>query len=148
MQYLPAKEVADSLLEQYWDAVHYMARLLHRPTFERQWAQFWNSVHVGVEPPASLQALVMAMLLSSVTSMSEERITYEFRAEKAQLLDTFRQGTESALYRANFLRTTKVQTLQAFVMYLVCTTVCLLLAAANACRFLFAEERYQGLIRP
>jgi hypothetical protein len=119
MQYLPAKEVADKLLEQYWTAVHHMARLLHRPTFERQWAQFWNSVHVGVEPPASLQALLLATLLSAVTSMSEDIVTHEYRAQKANLLDTFRQGTESALFRANFLRTTKLQTLQAFVMYLV-----------------------------
>jgi hypothetical protein len=147
MQYLPAKEVADSLLEQYWDAVHYMARVLHRPTFERQWTQFWNSVHMGVEPPASLQALVMAVLLSSVISMTEERITYEFRAEKGQLLDTFRQGTESALYRANFLRTTKVQTLQAFVMYLVCIMVYFLFVANNI-RFPFAEEKSPEHIRP
>jgi hypothetical protein len=119
MQYLPAKNVADRLLEQYWEAVHYMARVLHRPTFERRWVQFWENIHVGVDPPASLQALVMATLLSAVVSMSEEAITYEFRVEKAQLLDTFREGTETALYRANFLRTTKLQTLQAFVMYLV-----------------------------
>jgi hypothetical protein len=119
MQYLPTKEVADRLLEQYWKAVHHMARLLHRPTFERQWSQFWNSVDVGVEPPASLQALLMATLLSAVTSMSEDIITHEYRTQKAQLLDTFRRGTESALFRANFLRTTKLQTLQAFVMYLV-----------------------------
>jgi hypothetical protein len=76
-------------------------------------------VDVGVEPPASLQALLMATLLSAVTSMSEDIITHEYRTQKAQLLDTFRRGTESALFRANFLRTTKLQTLQAFVMYLV-----------------------------
>lgn len=30
------------------------------------------------------------------------------------------EGTEAALARANFLSTTKLETLQAFVMYMVC----------------------------
>jgi len=119
LQYLPAKSIADRLLEQYWEAVHYMARVVHRPTYERQWAHFWECIHMGVEPPASMQALVMGTLLSSLMSLSEDRVAYEFGAVKSQLLDSFRQGTESALYKANFLRTTKLQTLQALIMYLV-----------------------------
>lgn len=38
---------------------------------------------------------------------------------KASLVDNFKLGTETALARANFLRTTKIEVLQAFVMYLV-----------------------------
>jgi hypothetical protein len=119
MQYLPSRPVAERFLEQYWEAVHYMCRVVHRPTFERQWAQFWDSIQVGLEPPASLQALVMGVLLSAAISMAEDRIVYEFGAVKQQLVDSFRQGTEMALYKANFLRTTKLHTLQAFVLYLV-----------------------------
>lgn len=96
-----------------------MARTVHRPSFERQWQQFWDCIQVNVEPPAPIQALVMASLLSGAISMSEDRISYEFGAVKKQLVDSFRQGTEMALYRANFLRTTKLLTLQALVMYLV-----------------------------
>ena len=47
----------------------------------------------------------------------------EFGVTKDGLVDNFRQGTESALARANFLRTTKLETLQAFVMYLVSVLV-------------------------
>jgi hypothetical protein len=72
-----------------------------------------------MEPPASFQALVMGALLSAAISMSEDRVAFEFGAVKAQLVDSFRQGTEMALYKANFLRTTKIHTLQALVMYLV-----------------------------
>jgi hypothetical protein len=39
--------------------------------------------------------------------------------EKRTMVDNFREGTEKALAKANFLRTTKLETLQAFVMYLV-----------------------------
>jgi hypothetical protein len=119
MQYLPSRSVADRLLEQYWEAVHYMARVVHRPSFERQWQQFWERITVGVEPPASSQALIMGILLSAAVSMSEDRVAYEFGAVKSQLVDSFRQGTEMALYKANFLRTTKMITLQALVVYLV-----------------------------
>lgn len=43
----------------------------------------------------------------------------EFGVAKASLVDNFKLGTETALSRANFLRTTKIEILQAFVMYLV-----------------------------
>jgi hypothetical protein len=119
IHYLPSKQVADRLLQRYWESCHLVAKVLHRPTFERQWDDFWNKVHLGNEPPPSLQALVMATLFSAVTSMEDDFVQYQFRVPKVQLLDTVQQGTESALFRAGFLRTTKLQTLQAFVMYLV-----------------------------
>jgi hypothetical protein len=120
MVYLPSKNVADSLLNHYWIAVHPVARIVHRPTFERQWALFWQQVHGGHEPLASLQALVMGLLMSTVISLSEQAISMQLGVEKIQLLRSFQLGAESALCRANFLRTTKLQTLQALVMYLVC----------------------------
>lgn len=119
MSYLPSQNVADNLLNQYWNCVHYMCRLLHRPTFERQYISFWQQVQGGIEPPASLQALVFAVLLAATTSLDDEQIAMQFGVEKKQLVESFQQGTESALYRANFIRTTKLQTLQALVMYLV-----------------------------
>ncbi|KAE9972226.1 hypothetical protein EG327_009566 [Venturia inaequalis] len=119
MSYLPSQQVADSLLNQYWNCVHYMCRVLHRPTFERQYISFWQQVQGGIEPPASLQALVFSVLLSATISLDEEQIAMQFGVEKKQLIESFQQGTESALYRANFIRTTKLQTLQALVMYLI-----------------------------
>jgi hypothetical protein len=120
MIYLPSKNVADSLLNHYWLAVDQVAKLVHRPSFEREWTLFWDQVHSGNEPLASLQALVMATLMSSVISLSEQAISMQLGVPKVQLLRSFQQGAESALCRANFLRTTKFQTLQALVMYLVC----------------------------
>jgi hypothetical protein len=119
LHYLPSKQLSDRLLQRYWDSWHPVARVLHRPTFERQWDEFWLNIHLGVEPSQSLQALVMATLFTSVTSMEDAAVQYQFQVPKVQLLDTVQHGTESALFRAGFLRTTKLQTLQAFVMYLV-----------------------------
>jgi hypothetical protein len=119
MHYLPSKMMVDKLIAHYWQAVHIIARTVHRPSFERQYARFWDEITAGIEPRASFQAVVFAALLSSVISMSEDRIQQNFGVSRQSLIDNFRQGTESALSRANLLCTTKLETLQAFVMYLV-----------------------------
>lgn len=122
MTYLPSKVLVDRLMAHYWEAVHVIARMVHRPSFERQYEAFWASIGNGVEPRISFQAIVFAALLSSVVSMSEEKLLTEYGVDKHSLVDSFKKGTEAALARANFLRTTKLETLQAFVMYLVSRT--------------------------
>jgi hypothetical protein len=96
-----------------------MARVVHRPTFERQWQAFWEAISVSMEPPPAVQALVLGVMLSAAISMSDDQVNYEFGTMKMQLVDSFRQGTEVALVKANCFRTTKLYTLQALVMYLV-----------------------------
>lgn len=117
--YLPAQDLVDRLMEHYWRAVHVVARTVHRPTFERQYQRFWNDIRSLTEPRTSFQAVLFAALLSSIVSMSEEKVMAEFSVSRADLVENFKQGTEAALARAKFLRTTKLETLQAFVMYLV-----------------------------
>jgi hypothetical protein len=119
MHYLPSRLLVDKLITHYWQAVHVIARTVHRPSFERQYSRFWEDVAAGMEPRTSFQAVVFAALLSSVISMSGGHVYHEFGVNKQSLVENFRQGTESALSRANLLRTSKLETLQAFVMYLV-----------------------------
>ncbi|KAK7568945.1 fungal-specific transcription factor domain-containing protein [Phyllosticta citricarpa] len=116
---LPAKSMADTLLKQYWRAVHPVAPAVHKPSFERQYTAFWKDISVGVEPRSSLQALILAAMLSAAVSLSEEAVTNDYGTSKQELVETFKEGTEAALSRANVVRTTKFETLQAFVMYLI-----------------------------
>ena len=111
--------MADTLLKRYWVAVHPIAPTVHRQSFERQYASFWKDIATGIEPRASLQSLVLAAMLSAAVSLLEETVTNEYGTSKAELVDSFKEGTEAALSRANVVRTTKFETLQAFVMYLV-----------------------------
>lgn len=74
---------------------------------------------MGVEPTGSLQAVVFAALFSGVVSMSDNAVLMAFGTSKKDLVDNFQMGTETALGRANVIRTTKVETLQALVMYMV-----------------------------
>lgn len=119
IDFLPSRLAADRLVKQYFEAVHPIAQIVHRPTFEREYETFWDEVSLGIEPPNSVQTIVFAAMFSGVVSMDESGIIRDFGVSKASLIDNFRLGTETALGRANFLRTTKIETLQAFVMYLV-----------------------------
>ncbi|RQM06996.1 hypothetical protein DH86_00000128 [Scytalidium sp. 3C] len=58
-------------------------------------------------------------MFSGAVSMDEGIILRDFGISKQSLQDNFKVATESTLGRANFLRTTKIETLQAFVMYLI-----------------------------
>lgn len=120
INFLPSKGVADRLLDQYWKSVNPIARLVHKPSFERRYDTFWGDVRLGLEPASSLQAVVFAAMFSGVVSMPENGILMEFGVSKKDLVENFQMGTETALGRANIIRTTKIETLQAFVMYMVC----------------------------
>jgi hypothetical protein len=119
LDYLPSKNAADRLISQYFSAVHYVARAVHRPTFEAQYTVFWGSIATGTEPVPSQQAIVFAAMLSAAISLSDEQVSRLFGTTKSALVDSLRSGTEMALSKANFLRTTKTDTMQAFVMYLI-----------------------------
>jgi hypothetical protein len=119
LDYLPSKNVADQLVAQYFRAVHFVARAVHRPTFEAQYALFWGSIATGSEPLPSQQAIIFAAMFSASVSMSDDQISRAFGTTKNTLVDSLRSGTEMALSKANFLRTTKTDTMQAFIMYLI-----------------------------
>ncbi|KAL9603857.1 MAG: hypothetical protein Q9219_000966 [cf. Caloplaca sp. 3 TL-2023] len=119
IDFLPSKLIADRLLSQYWFAVHPLCRTVHRPTLQRRYNAFWADVETGMEPPGSLQAIVFAALFSGVVSMSDDVVLMEFGTTKRDLVENFQMGTETALGRANVIRTTKVETLQALVMYMI-----------------------------
>lgn len=119
LTFLPAKPAGDRLLQYYFESVHPIARCVHRPSFEAQYASFWEEAADGYEPRASSQAVVFAAWFSAAVALEETAINREFGLTKANLVENMKMGTEVALSKANFLRTTRVETLQAFVMYMV-----------------------------
>lgn len=119
IDYLPSKSAADQLIAQYWHGVHYLCRIVHRPTFEAQYTLFWGQIATGSEPVPAVQGIIFAAMFSAAVSMSNEQVMQRFGTSRNALVDSLRSGTEQALAKANFLRTTKVDTMQAFVMYLI-----------------------------
>ena len=116
---LPTRGAADRLMQQYFDAVHPISRCVHRPSFAAGYREFWSHVLENIEPRPSLQALVFAAMFSGAVSMDDGTVRREFGKTQKDLYETLKLGTETALSKANFLRTTRVETLQAFVIYLV-----------------------------
>src|SRR3569833_478431 len=116
---LPAEDAGDRRMQRYFDAVHPIARCIHRPSFEIEYAAFWDDVRHNYEPRPSIQAVVFAAWFSAVVSLDEAVVNRDYGLTKSQLTEHMKIATETALSKANFLRTTKVETMQAFVMYMV-----------------------------
>lgn len=106
-------------MECYWDAVHPVSRVVHRPSFVQRYETLWETIENGCPVPPSLAAIVYSMLFSASVAMSEEQVSELFQISRQYLKDSLQLGTELALSRANLLRTSKIETLQAFVAYLV-----------------------------
>ncbi|KAK2766281.1 hypothetical protein FQN54_007798 [Arachnomyces sp. PD_36] len=117
--FLPSKFAADNLLQRYWESVHPVAKVVHRQSFEKRYRSFWEDASRGFEPSPSLQALVFAAMFSAVTSMTDQTVLSTFGVPQKNLIENFQLGTEMALGKAHFLRTTKTETLQALVMYII-----------------------------
>jgi hypothetical protein len=50
IDFLPSRLAADRLIKQYFQAVHPIAQIVHRPTFEKEYDTFWDEVSLGIEP--------------------------------------------------------------------------------------------------
>ena len=119
VKHLPPRAVSLRILESYWYSVHPLVRVLHRPTFESRWEVFATQVSSGIRPVASLQALVFSVLFSGIASMKPATLDSEMQHDQSFWLNNLKTGTELSLSQAQVLQTTKVETLQAFVAYLV-----------------------------
>lgn len=117
--FLPHRAAADRLVAQYFRAVHPIAPCSHRPSMEAAYAKFWEAIMGGTEPRASLQAVIFAAMFSAAVSMKENVIRELGPFSKANWVMGLKKYTETALKKAHFLRATKVETLQAFVIYMI-----------------------------
>ncbi|KAK4465485.1 fungal-specific transcription factor domain-containing protein [Cladorrhinum samala] len=116
---LPGPNIGHRLVHRYFEAVHPIARCVHRPSFETTYGLFWEHVNLNYEPPASVQAVVFAAWFSAAVSLDEVQAQQEYGLPKSQMVDHMKVATETALSKANFLRTTRFETMQAFVMYMI-----------------------------
>ncbi|KAI2629013.1 hypothetical protein GGS21DRAFT_492565 [Xylaria nigripes] len=120
LQFLPYRTVADRLMDQYFRAVHPIAPCSHRPSMEAAYATFWEEITTGFEPRSSTQAMIFATMFSGIISMNEDVVFHELGGyPKANWVASLKMGTETALSKASFLRTTRVETMQAFLIYMI-----------------------------
>ncbi|KAK8048821.1 hypothetical protein PG994_010551 [Apiospora phragmitis] len=134
--FLPCREYADRFLRQYFISVHPIATCAQRASLEETYAAFWNVVDAGLyEPRPSTQAIVFAALFSGAVAMDETDAMRELGGfAKENWVHSLKMGTETALSKANFLRTTKMETMQAFIVYMSLTWEKLPLCRAEVSR--------------
>lgn len=92
IDFLPSRLAGDRLVKQYFLAVHPIAQIVHRPTFEREYETFWDEVSLGIEPQSSVQTIIFAAMFSGVVSMDESIVIRDFGVPKASLIDNFKLG--------------------------------------------------------
>ncbi|KAI0898216.1 hypothetical protein F4806DRAFT_350788 [Annulohypoxylon nitens] len=120
LQFLPFRATADWLMKQYFNAVHPIAPCTHRPSLEATYETFLEEINAGFEPRPSMQAIVFGAMFSAAISIDENAVYPELAGyPRAYWVAHLKMGTETALSKANFLRTTKVETMQAFIMYMI-----------------------------
>ena len=120
LSYLPTRSTCDKLMDRYWASCHPIVTIVHKPSFRQQYNFFWQNYMAGTEPPASTQAVIAGALFMATVSLSDSNTPWDEQGwTRATLLERLQPAIETSLARANFLRTTKLETMQAIVMYLV-----------------------------
>ncbi|VUC28264.1 unnamed protein product [Clonostachys rosea] len=92
-----------------------MIKILHVPTMEKIIRQSKGRF----EPPGSgMRALMFAISLAAMTSLSDEEVQENFHECKEDMILSLLQGTEESLASAGVLDTTCMTVAQAFLLYL------------------------------
>ncbi|KAL1901036.1 hypothetical protein Sste5346_002102 [Sporothrix stenoceras] len=100
----------------YQENVDPVVKILHIPTTSKVIRDARTNLD-NISPAA--EALMFAIYYAAVNSLEESEIQTNFMAEKNVLVNKYRFALEQALAKANFLISSDLVTLQAFVLLLV-----------------------------
>ena len=105
------------LWEVFKENVDPMVRILHRPTARN----IIMKASSGTETLSkAAEALLFALYFSAVVSLDPAQCITLLGDTKETLINRYRFATEQALARANFMNSSSLMLLQAFVFFLVC----------------------------
>lgn len=113
--YHPTTAQTFALWKIYEQNIAPLVSLLHRPTAWRILSEAATRVE---SLDKNTEALVFAIYLSAVISMSPEQAQRELGEDRDSAINRFRFATEQALARANFLHSQNLTLLQAAVLFL------------------------------
>jgi hypothetical protein len=112
----PPPELIYKLWQVFLDNVNPLTKIIHQPTLQN--AIFDASFNLE-NLPKGLEALMFSIYASAVYSMTDKECKDMLHEEKSNLLARYRLGLRKALVRANFLATSELAVLQAYVIYLL-----------------------------
>ena len=104
------------LWQNFIDNVHPLVKIIHVPTIQPQIIK--ASADLNDTSPA-LHALMFGIYASAARTLDETECITVYHEQKALLLHRWHFGAQSALRRADYLRSSDIMVLQALVLYLV-----------------------------
>lgn len=114
----PSPQLLSKLKEIYADRVDPMMKILHLPTF---WASVANALRHPDNIPKSLESLIFAFYLVTISSLKEDECQNLFGLSLSTVMSRYRVATRQALINARFVSTSNLMTLQAFSIFTVCS---------------------------
>lgn len=115
----PPLQILVKLQEVYTDRVDLLIKILHLPTF---WPSVMDVLHNPQNVSKSLEALVFSFYLTTISFMDEAECLSMLGTQKSFLYMRYRLASRLALVNARFLSTSSPMTLQAYAMFMVCTS--------------------------
>ena len=104
------------LWQTFLDNVNSLIKLVHAPTVQQQLLDATSNLD---QIPRNLEALMFGIYSMAIVSMTEDYCRKLFNEERITVLKRFQAGTRQALQNAEYLRSTDIVILQAFVLLLV-----------------------------
>lgn len=104
------------LWQTFLDNVNSLIKLVHAPTVQQQLLDATSNLD---QIPRNLEALMFGIYSMAIVSMTDDYCRKLFNDERMAVLKRFQDGTKQALQNAEYLRSTDIVVLQAFVLLLV-----------------------------
>lgn len=108
------------LWQVFLDTVHPILKIFHAPSLQKD---ILKTAFDLSSASAALHGLLQAIYANAVISMSGEDCTAILNEERSTLVSRYTEGTRCALQQAGFLVSTDIMVLQAYILYLVSTTI-------------------------
>ncbi|KAL1392547.1 fungal-specific transcription factor domain-containing protein, partial [Phyllosticta capitalensis] len=109
----------EALANIYWDRVDVIFKVLHRPTISPLLKSAAADT-MAIPKGGGEEAIMFAIYFAAVTTLSSTECLEVLGRDKPTVVGQTRHCLEIALSNADFLNSTDIQVLQAFVLYLVC----------------------------
>ena len=114
----PPRHIVEAFHDLYFQNVDPMFKVLHRPSVTHFMLRGKAYLNYRPGDPA-IEALSFAIYYAGLNSLDAQKCKQRFGDEKTDLLKRYRFALEVYLARADFINTTDITVVQAFVIFLV-----------------------------
>ncbi|WYZ44202.1 hypothetical protein EsH8_VII_000638 [Colletotrichum jinshuiense] len=111
----PPREHIVYLCRIFFSNVDPAFKVVHRPTVSAELEAFASAPNKRLDDATA--ALFFSMYFGAITSLSDDACIRNLGEERSVLVQRFREGTEKALHKADYLNSTEIRTLQALTYY-------------------------------